>query len=317
MHVTKKQLFIMYFTMLLLILFSNIFGYSNKNYKPKYGITTANVNFRKSANINKTNIIKVVKKNSKVKLLGEISNFYITQLENNQVGLISKDYVKISGNNLNKALVYTNYTSAYYTLNANNVNVRGGPGTNFKSYTKLKKNSKVQVIGKISNFNMIVTPDNLVGMVRSDFLSKSNIQGNNNTNNSTSSNTTKNDDVSNILNMINSFRKGNNLPELINDPTLTNIAKLKAQDMVDTNYFSHNSQKYGSPFIMMKNFGISYKRAGENIAGNPSIKNAVDSWIASTTHNKNLLSPYYNYIGVGIAKSSTYGYIIVVMFIEK
>lgn len=86
----------MYFTMLLLILFSNIFGYSDKNYKPKYGMTTANVNFRKMANLSKTSIIQVIKKNSKVKLVGEISNFYITQLENNQVGLISKDYVKLS-----------------------------------------------------------------------------------------------------------------------------------------------------------------------------------------------------------------------------
>ena len=96
MHVTKKQLFIMYFTMLLLILFSNIFGYSDKNYKPKYGVTTANVNFRKTANLNKSSIIKIVKKNTKVKIVGEASNFYITQLENNQIGLLSKDYVKIS-----------------------------------------------------------------------------------------------------------------------------------------------------------------------------------------------------------------------------
>lgn len=86
----------MYFTMLLLILFSNIFGYSDKNYKPKYGVTTANVNFRKTANLNKSSIIKIVKKNTKVKIVGEASNFYITQLENNQIGLLSKDYVKIS-----------------------------------------------------------------------------------------------------------------------------------------------------------------------------------------------------------------------------
>ncbi len=40
----------------------------------------------------------------------------------------------------------------------------------------------------------------------------------------------------------------------------------KSQDMIDNNYFSHNSPTYGSPFDMLKKFGISYKTAGENIA---------------------------------------------------
>ena len=36
--------------------------------------------------------------------------------------------------------------------------------------------------------------------------------------------------------------------------------------MRDKNYFSHTSPTYGSPFDMMKNFGIKYMAAGENIA---------------------------------------------------
>ena len=101
------------------------------------------------------------------------------------------------------------------------------------------------------------------------------------------------------------------------DKALTNVAQIKADDMVKNNYFSHTSSSYGSPFEMMQGFGISYKSAGENIAGNPSITDAVNSWLASSTHKTNLLSKNFNYIGIGLTKSNTYGYIIVAMFIQK
>ena len=87
--------------------------------------------------------------------------------------------------------------------------------------------------------------------------------------------------------------------------------------MVKNNYFSHTSKIYGTPFNMLKNFGFSYKSAGENIAGNPSITNAVNSWINSSTHSKNIFSNKFNNIGIGVANSSTYGYIIVAMFIQS
>lgn len=324
MKITRKQLFIMYAIMLLLILFSNIFGYSDKNYKPKYGVTTANVNLRKTANLNSSSIIQVVKKNSKVKIVGEISSFYITQLTNNQVGLLSKSYVKISGNSLKDAKVYENLGKYYAYIKGSNTNVRGGPSTSFKVYAKLQKNDKIQVIGKIDNFNMIVTSNNTVGMIRSDLISKTSIS-NNTTNNSTSSNnnnsntttTPTNANINTILTLINNARKSNGLTPYTLDKALTNVAQIKADDMVQNNYFSHTSSKYGSPFEMMQGFGISYKSAGENIAGNPSLTDAVNAWLASSTHKANILSKKYNYVGIGLTKSNVYGYIIVAMFIQK
>ncbi len=318
MKITKKQLFIMYFTMLLLILLSNIFGYSDKNYKPKYGVTTANVNFRKTANLNSSSIIQVVKKNSNVKIVGEISDFYITELSNSQVGLLSKSYVKISGSSLKGAKVYENLAKYYAYVKGSNTNVRGGPSTSYKAYTKLQKNDKVQVIGKIDNFNMIVTSNNTVGMIRSDLISKTSTTASSNNNNSNNNSTTSsNANINTILSLINNARKANGLTPYTLDKALTNVAQIKADDMVKNNYFSHTSSSYGSPFEMMQGFGISYKSAGENIAGNPSITDAVNSWLASSTHKTNLLSKNFNYIGIGLAKSNTYGYIIVAMFIQK
>lgn len=98
---------------------------------------------------------------------------------------------------------------------------------------------------------------------------------------------------------------------------MQNIARIKAQDMVDSNYFSHTSPTYGSPFNMMKSFGISYKTAGENIAGNSSNSGAVNAWMNSEGHRTNILNSSFNYTGIGVVKSPKYGKIYVQMFIGK
>ena len=101
------------------------------------------------------------------------------------------------------------------------------------------------------------------------------------------------------------------------DQTLTKAAQTKSDDMVKNNYFSHTSPTYGSPFKLIQDFGISYKVAGENIAGNPSIEDAIASFMKSESHKKNILSNAYNYVGIGVTKSKTYGNVIVLMFIGK
>ena len=44
--------------------------------------------------------------------------------------------------------------------------------------------------------------------------------------------------------------------------------------MIDRNYFGHNSPTYGSPFEMMRNAGVKYTTAGENLAGAASVTTA-------------------------------------------
>lgn len=101
------------------------------------------------------------------------------------------------------------------------------------------------------------------------------------------------------------------------DNELQNVARIKANDMVDNNYFSHTSPTYGSPFDMIKNFGISYKTAGENIAGNSSNSKAVNAWMNSEGHKANILNNSYNYTGLAVVNSPKYGKIYVQMFIGR
>ncbi len=87
--------------------------------------------------------------------------------------------------------------------------------------------------------------------------------------------------------------------------------------MVNNIYFSHNSPTYGTPFEMLNSFKVSYKSAGENIAGNSSNSGAVNAWMNSSGHKANILSTNFNYTGIGVVSSSKYGKIYVQMFIGK
>jgi uncharacterized protein YkwD len=77
------------------------------------------------------------------------------------------------------------------------------------------------------------------------------------------------------------------------------MALVKAKDMYNNNYFDHTSPSYGSPFNMMKSFGIQYTYAGENIAkGQRSPQEVMTSWMNSPGHRQNILNPNFTKIGV-------------------
>jgi uncharacterized YkwD family protein len=120
-----------------------------------------------------------------------------------------------------------------------------------------------------------------------------------------------------MVDLVNRERTKNGLAALTVDSEVARVAGIKSQDMVDKNYFSHNSPTYGSPFDMMKNFGIAYLAAGENLAGNSSVERAHEALMNSTGHRQNILSPDFTHIGIGVRPSEKYGYIYTQMFISK
>lgn len=314
----RKLKIIIITTVLLLIAFSTIFAATITHFAPEYAKTTANVNFRSSPTTDYSSYIKTLSVNTPLKLVGTIDNFYIVQLEDNEVGLVSKDYVDITGEKT-EGLIYTDYSPFYVKTNTQNVILRGGPSTSFRRITTLTIGEKLLVQGKIENFYLVVTENNTVGMVRDDLVDFFDNTETNITNNETKTNneTQPIPDENYILEKINAIRIENGLPPLSIDSLLDSVANTKAKDMVENNYFAHNSPTYGTPFEMMQNAGVTYIHAGENIAGNSNIDAAIDSFLNSDAHKQNILSNAYNYIGIGIEPSNVYGYIIVLMFIGR
>lgn len=118
-----------------------------------------------------------------------------------------------------------------------------------------------------------------------------------------------------VVKLVNAERAKAGLPALKEDWELSRVAKYKSQDMHDKNYFDHTSPTYGSPFAMMKKFGITYKAAGENIAkGQKSASEVVNAWMNSEGHRANILNKSYTHIGVGFVKDGNYWS---QMFIQK
>lgn len=112
-----------------------------------------------------------------------------------------------------------------------------------------------------------------------------------------------------VVELVNIERQKAGLAPLTVEPLLCKGAKAKSQDMVDEGYFGHTSPKYGSPFDMMKTFGVKYSAAGENIASGQKTPEAVmNSWMNSPGHRANILSPKYTKIGVGYAHTPNGGY---------
>lgn len=110
-----------------------------------------------------------------------------------------------------------------------------------------------------------------------------------------------------VVDLTNQERAKSGLPALQVDTTLSKVAREKSLDMQRNNYFSHTSPTYGSPFDMMKKFGITYKAAGENIAkGQRSPEEVVNAWMNSEGHRKNILSSNFTHIGVGHVADGNY-----------
>ncbi|KXX91598.1 CAP domain-containing protein [Bacillus cereus] len=110
-----------------------------------------------------------------------------------------------------------------------------------------------------------------------------------------------------VVELTNAERAKQGLPALKIDTELSKVARIKSEDMQKNNYFDHNSPTYGSPFDMMKKFGISYTSAGENIAqGQHTPEEVVQAWMNSAGHRANILNNGFTHIGVGYVESGNY-----------
>ena len=110
-----------------------------------------------------------------------------------------------------------------------------------------------------------------------------------------------------VVTLVNAERAKYGLAALTLDETLCVYARVKSQDMHDQGYFSHTSPTYGSPFDMMRAFGVSYRTAGENIAmGYATPAAVVEAWMNSEGHRANILSANYTTLGVGYVADGGY-----------
>lgn len=100
---------------------------------------------------------------------------------------------------------------------------------------------------------------------------------------------------------INASRTAGGLAPLATDSQLNQAASLKANDMLQTGYWSHNSPNGTQPWKWFELADYKYQNAGENLAKDfRTSKGVTSAWLDSETHRKNMLSPAFKNIGVAV-----------------
>jgi uncharacterized protein YkwD len=118
------------------------------------------------------------------------------------------------------------------------------------------------------------------------------------------------------VSLLNADRRANGLPDLQVDSRLTTLAQNYAQDMINRNYFSHTNPEGQSPFDRMKQAGISYSYAGENIAMDQNVQSAEIAFMNDSDHRANILSANYTTVGIGVAYDKNGNVYVVQDFIK-
>ncbi|WP_408007623.1 CAP domain-containing protein [Pseudalkalibacillus sp. A8] len=121
-----------------------------------------------------------------------------------------------------------------------------------------------------------------------------------------------------VIELTNQERAKNGLPALKGDREIAQVAQKKSNDMANKGYFSHNSPTYGSPFQMMKQNGVDYQSAAENIAaGQQSPEEVVRQWMNSPSHRRNIMDAKLTHIGVGHTDGGQHGEYWTQMFTQQ
>lgn len=121
-----------------------------------------------------------------------------------------------------------------------------------------------------------------------------------------------------ILKKINIARREEGLKPLKMDRELNKIAIIKAKDMAKEEKLSHDSKKFGLTFNLIKEKGIRYSSAAENIArGHDTPEFVAKRWLTSKGHRKNILNSNYTHTGIGLAQDKNGKNYWVQLFIQE
>lgn len=111
-----------------------------------------------------------------------------------------------------------------------------------------------------------------------------------------------------LIDLTNEEREGEDLRPLVRNSILDEAARLKAEDMAEYEYFSHDSPSGVTPWYWFERAGYHYAYAGENLAVHFSDSDeVVDAWMRSPGHRANIMHALYTEIGIGTAKGTYKG----------
>jgi uncharacterized protein YkwD len=110
-------------------------------------------------------------------------------------------------------------------------------------------------------------------------------------------------DVERARELINAYRKEKGLRPLRLQPALTEAARAHSQDLAKWDRISHFGSDGSNPWDRVKRTGYNAKLAAENVGtGQASFDEVMKGWRASPGHNKNLLLPEAEHMGIALVQ---------------
>lgn len=113
------------------------------------------------------------------------------------------------------------------------------------------------------------------------------------------SGTSNNSYAQQVVDLVNSERAKEGLSPLTYDATLSAAAQKRAEEIVTV--FQHTRPDGTQFYSVLKEFGISYRSTGENIAyGQKNASAVMNDWMNSSGHRANIMNSSFEKIGVGV-----------------
>lgn len=110
-----------------------------------------------------------------------------------------------------------------------------------------------------------------------------------------------------IVNLVNEERAKAGLNPVTLDTAASNAALVRSKEIVSS--FSHTRPNGSSFTTALKEQGISYRLAGENIAwGQKTPEQVMEAWMNSSGHRANILKESFTHIGVGYYQKNGINY---------
>jgi uncharacterized protein YkwD len=117
-----------------------------------------------------------------------------------------------------------------------------------------------------------------------------------------------------MLEMVNYARQVEGLNPLAADPETTEIARRHSNDMFVRGYFSHMTPEGADPAERLRDGGVRFAVAGENLANAPTLFLAHTGLMNSPGHRANILNPAFGRMGVAVLDGGKYGLMITQIF---
>jgi uncharacterized protein YkwD len=113
-----------------------------------------------------------------------------------------------------------------------------------------------------------------------------------------------------MLDLVNQERQAAGLNTLAPDPELTEVARRHSADMFARGYFAHDTPEGLTPFDRMREAGVRFITAGENLALAPTIPVAHTGLMNSPGHRANILRPQFGRVGIGVMDGGMRGLMV-------